>query len=286
MGTTTQSASPVLQATGYIMLNSLATGGPTVDGNSYVLSYTSAAVTGSTGAWVVTFSGVQIYNIPGTPNTTVTTQNIGTAVMTANNPNPNPTGNAQPGAGVVFKRRMNDQFSGKFGHELWWKPTSKSAISSATSTFCHRLYNRNGYSGYAGSIYPQSAIGMTRAVWANDYLLLWYSTGTGSGGSGCVWVPLGFHQGAFSQHAWDPVQGSWDRAGCWNYSKIILNMSTQQWVSYQFNETLYTSLAGVPLYQSVGDTGAKIMHFSVDLAMAQSSTRRFYNVAHIVGTAE
>jgi hypothetical protein len=286
VGTTNQSGTPVLNATGYITLNSLTGGaGPTADGNSYVLSYTSVVVSGVTTAWVVTFSGVQIYNIPGTPNTTVTTQNIGTATMTANNPNPNPTGNAQPSAGVVFKRRLNDQFSGKFGHELWWKPTSKSAISSATSAFCHRLYNRDGFNGYAGSIYPQSAVGMTRSVWANDYLLLWASTGTGSGGSGCTWMPLGFHQGAFSQHAWDPVAGSWDLAGCWNYSKIVLNMSTHQWVSYQFNETLYT-LAGVPMYQSTGDTGAKIMHFSVDLAMAQSATRRFFNVAHIVGTAE
>jgi hypothetical protein len=63
-------------------------------------------------------------------------------------------------------------------------------------------------------------------------------------------------------------------------------MSTHAYVSYQFNETLYTSLAGVPIYQSTGDTGAKIMHFSVELAMAQSSTRRFFNVAHVVGTAE
>jgi len=216
----------------------------------------------------------------------VTTANIGTATMVAGNPNPNPTGNAQPSAGVVFKRRINDQFSSRFGHEFWWKPTSKSAATSATSILCHRLYNRDGFNGYAGSIYPQFAIGMTRSVWANDYLLLWYATGTGSGGSGAVWVPLGFHQGAFGQHAWSPVDGSWDTAGCWNYSKLILNMAAHQYVSYQFNETLYTSCAGVPMYQSTGDTGAKIMHFSVDCGMAQSATRRFFNIAHVVGTAE
>jgi hypothetical protein len=287
VGTTTQAGTPALAAAGYITLISTTGGaGPTADGNSYVLSYTSAVVSGVTTAWVVTFSGVKILAIPGTPNTTVTTQNIGTATMACGNPNPNPTGNAQPTASVVFKRRINDQFSGKFGHELWWKPTSKSTVTSATSSFCHRLYNRDGYSGYAGSIYPQSAVGMTRQVWSNDFMLLWASTGTGSGGSNCTWIPLGFHQGAFAQHAWDPVGGSWDRAGCWNYSKIILDMSAHAWVSYQFNETLYTSIAGTPVYQSTGDTGAKIMHFSVEAGMAQSSARRFFNVAHIVGTAE
>jgi hypothetical protein len=286
VGTTTQAGTPVVAASGYITLIAPSSGGPTADGNSYSLTYASAVVSGVTTAWVVTFTGVAINPIPGTPHTTVTTANVGSATMAVNNPNPNPTGNAQPSAGVVLKRRINDQFSSTFGHEFWWKPTSKSAMTSATSVFTHRLYNRDGNSGWAGSIYPQSAVGMTRQVWSNDYLLLWYATGTGSGGAGATWVPLGFVVGAFNQHAWDPVSGSWDAAGCWNYSKLIVNMVTHQYVSYQFNETLYTSCAGQPIYQSTGDTGAKIMHFSIELGMAQSAARRFFNVAHVIGTAE
>jgi hypothetical protein len=207
--------------------------------------------------------------------------------MAVNNPNPNPTGSPLT-SGVVFKRRLDDQFSGKFGHEVWFRPTSKSAATSATSVFSVSLYNRDGSSFWAARWMPQLAIGMFPAggVWNNDNQLHWFVTGTST--AGFVWQPLGFAtRTGYSQHSWDPVAGSWDRAGGWNYCKIIANFATQQYVSIQVNETVYTSgVTGTALYQGVGDTGAKMMHFSTELAMAQSATRRFWNVGMYRGTME
>lgn len=287
VGTATSAGTPVVKAAGWILLNGLSASGPTSDGNSYVLSYTSAVITGGSGAWTVTFSGVNVVNLPGTPAASVTTATIGTAVMAVNNPNPNPTGSPLT-SGVVFKRRLDDQFSGKFGHEVWFRPTSKSAATSATSVFSVSLYNRDGSSFWAARWMPQLAIGMFPAggVWNNDNQLHWFVTGTST--AGFVWQPLGFAtRTGYSQHSWDPVAGSWDRAGGWNYCKIIANFATQQYVSIQVNETVYTSgVTGTALYQGVGDTGAKMMHFSTELAMAQSATRRFWNVGMYRGTME
>lgn len=286
-GTTTQSGAPAIKTTGWILLNGLASGGPTSDGNSYVLSYASSVTSGGSGAWVVTFSGVNVVNLPGTPATSVTTANIASAVMAVNNPNPNATGSPLT-SGVVLKRRIDDQFSGRFGNEVWFRPTSKSSASSFTSVFSVSLYNRDGASFWAARWMPQVAIGMfpSGGVWNNDNQLHWFLTGTSGGGF--TWQPLGFAtRSAYSQHSWDPVAGSWDRAGGWNYCKIVADFAAKQYVSIQVNEALYTAgVAGTALYQGTGDTGAKMMHFSVELAQAQSATRRFWNVGKYTGTME
>lgn len=287
VGTTTQSSSPSIKASGYIVLNSTTGGtGPTADNNSYVLSYSSAAITGSTGAWTVTFSGVNLVNLPGTPAASVTTANLTTATMTVNNPNPNCTGSPVT-SGVVFKRRIDDQFSGRFGNSFWFRPTGKSASTSFTSVFTGSIYNRDGANLWAARCLIQTSVGMSPSggVWNNDNQLLWFVTGTSS--AGFLLVPFAFiTKAAFNQHSFDPVSGSWDRAGGWHYMKIVADFAQRQYVSIQFNETVYTSMAGQPLYQGIGDTGAKMMHFSIELAQAQSATRRFWNVAKVAGTQE
>ena len=285
VGTATQAGTPVVKTTGWILLNGLASAGPTSDGNSYVLSYTSAVITGSTGAWIVTFSGVNLVALPGTAGASVTTASIGSAVMAVNNPNPNATGSPLT-SGVVLKRRIDDQFSGRFGHEVWYRPTSKSSSTSFTSVFAVSLYNRDGQNYWAARFMPQLAIGMNPGTWNNDNQLHWFLTGTSTGGF--IWQPLGFAtRSGYSQHSWDPVSGSWDRAGGWNYCKIVADFAAKQYVSVQVNEAIYTSgVAGTALYEGVSDTGAKMMHFSVELAQAQSATRRFWNVAKYTGTME
>lgn len=285
VGTTTQSGAPAVRAAGWILLNGLASAGPTADGNSYVLAYTSAVLSGSTGAWVVTFGGVSLAPLPGTPATAVTTAGIGTAVMAVNNPNPNGTGSALT-SGVVVKRRIDDQFSGRFGHEVWYRPTSKSAATSFTSVFCISLYNRDGQNAWAARFMPQLAIGMNPGTWSNDNQLHWVVTG--DSGSGFVWVPLGFAtQSGYSQHSFDPAAGSWDAAGGWNYCKIIADFAARLYLSVQVNEAIYNfGPAGLPLYKGIGDTGAKMMHFSAELAQAQSATRRYWSLGPVTGTVE
>src|ERR1017187_3054485 len=224
--------------TGYIVVTSTnATVGnwATTDGNSYVMTYTSYVVSGSANAWVVTFSGVNILPLPqtyGLPTPTLTTANVGTGLLNINNPNPNPTGAPQPTVSVVHKRRINDQFSGVFGAETWFRPTSVSSATSGASVFAHRLYNRNGVNYYGATAYPQFAQGFMRggATWWKDKVLLWGPPGSGPSGAACQFIPVAFSVGAFGQHSWDPVgtaagtQSQWDKAGCWNYSKIIVNM--------------------------------------------------------------
>lgn len=287
VGTTSQAGAPVIKAgaLNYILLNGQSGGtSPSGDGNSYVLTYTSSVTSGGSGAWTVTFSGVNVLALPGTPAASVTTANIGTSVMAACNPNPNATGSPLT-SGVVYKRRLDDSFSGKFGNSFWFRPTSKSAASSFTSVLTGSLYNRDGQNFWASRCMVQVAVGMNPGTWNNDNQLLWYVTGTSTGGF--LWVPFAFStKTGYSQHSWDPVSGSWDRAGGWNYMKIVADFVNLQYVSIQVNDTTYASMAGVPLYQGIGDTGAKMMHFSIELAQAQSATRRFWNVANVVGTQE
>jgi len=288
VGTTTQAGSPAVDTGGgYIVLNtpSSSASWPTTDGNSYVLTYASAVISGGSGAWTVTFSGVGLAGLPGAPGTSVTTANQGTAVMAACNPNPNGTGSPLT-SGVVAKRRICDQFSGRFGHAVWLRPTSKSAATSFTSVVCVSLYNRNGTAAVLGRMMIQTAVGMNPSPgWNNDNQLLWYVTpGTPVG---FKWVPFAFlTRAAFNQHSYDPAAGSWDAAGGWHYAKIVCDFATGQYVSIQFNEQVYTSMAGVPMYSITPDSGAKMMHFSVELAMAQSATRRYWNTARWVGTVE
>lgn len=289
VGTTTQAGAPAIKTGGvnYIVLNTPAAAGqwPTVSGNSCVLTYTGAVTTGGAGNWTVTFTGVNLLALPGAPEVSVTTANQGTATMAACNPNPNCTGSPLT-SGVVFKRRVCDQFSGRFGHSFWFRPTGKSAATSFTSVFTGSLYNRDGVNLWAARCLIQTAVGMNPpgGVWNNDNQILWYITGVSAG---FVLVPFAFlTRAAFNQHSWDPVGGTWDRAGGWHYLKLIADFAVTQYVSIQFDEAVYTSMAGQPLYQGIGDTGAKMMHFSVELAMAQSPTRRFWNVAKVTGTQE
>ena len=290
--TSAATGSPAAFTFGYILMQSASGNPSTTDANSYVLTYASRVISGSANAWVVTFAGCNILPIPGTPNTTLTTTVGGPC--NACNPQYHPTGSPQPSYMPVFKRRVNDQGGGNWGSELWWKPTSQQSATTATSLFVHRLYTRNGYTYFGGSVMTQFAIGMTRTVWANDYLLFWYATGSGTSGGGVIWVPLAFACGAYSQHSWDPVNGTFDRSGCWNFSKIIIDFTPGQagsaggtfggsYVSFQFNETVYP-LAG-SVYQSTNDTGAKVMHSSAECGRT-TTTRAFFNVAHMVGTNE
>ena len=293
VGTSTQTGSPTPRvnglaggaAGGYIVLNGLASGGPTSDGNSYVLTYASAVVTGSANNWTVTFSGVAVANIAGTVGggaASVTTANVGSAVMAVNNPNPNATGSPVT-TGVVFKRRIDDGYSGKFGHAFWSRATSKSAATSFTSVFTGSIYNRDGQNFWAARCLLQCTIGMNPGTFSSDNALMWYVTSTSS--AGFLWVPFAFlRTNSTNQHTWEPGGGSWDRAGCWHYWKIIADFANKVYVSIQIDDTVYAITDS--MYQGIGDTGAKSMHFSVELAQAQSSTRRFWNVSPPIGTLE
>lgn len=287
-GTSSASGSPAIDtAGGYIILNTPSSSGSwqTTSGNSAALSYASGVVSGSTGNWTVTFSGVNLLILPGSPDTSITTQNIGTATMVVNNPSPSP-GTSPNTNGVVWKRRVDDQFSGRFGHSAWLRPTSKSSASANTSVISQSLYNRDGTNFTAARLFWQLVIGMNQgAGWNNDNTLLWYLSNAAPVGGLQRWVPFAFStKAATGQHSWDPVGGTWDRAGVWHYAKIVADFAAAQYVSIQVDETLYTAMAGQPMYVSSA-SGAKTMHFSVEFGQT-TGTRRFWNAAKVTGTVE
>lgn len=286
--TSTSTPSPgVDTGGGYIVFNTPSSSGSwqTTSGNSAVLTYTSAVITGGAGAWTVTFSNVNLLILPGSPDTTIVTNNIGTAVCVANNPNPNP-GNSPNTSGVVWKRRIDDQYSGPYGNSVWLHPTGQSSASSNTTILSVSLYNRDGANFTACRLGWQFAIGMNQtAAWNNDNTLLWYLDNAAPFGAQQRFVPFAFEtRAASSQHSWDPVNGSWDRAGVWHFAKLVTDFNLQQIVSIQVDEKVYTSMAGRPMY-SAAASGAKTMHFSVELGQT-TSTRRWWNAGPVVGTAE
>lgn len=287
VGTTTQAGMPSVMTSGYITLTSSSTSPCCTDGNTYLLTYAAATVSGATGAWTITFTGVAVLDIPGTAAASCTTTNVGVATFQACNPNPNATGSPLT-SGVVFKRRIDDQFTGTFGWSVWLRPTSKSSATSFTSVVAVSLYNRDGASAWLSRVMIQTAVGMTTAAgWSNDNQILWYVTGVSNSANGFMWVPFAILTTcAFNQHSWDPVSGTWDTAGGWHYVKIVTDFAAATYESIQFDGVRYTSMAGQPIYQIVGDSGAKLMHFSVEHALAQSAARRFWNMAHGVGTIE
>lgn len=287
VGTSAQAGALAIDlAGGYIVFNAPSSSAPTTSGNSCAFTYTSAVISGATTNWTVTFSGVNLLLLPGAPDTTVTTQNIGTATMVVNQPNPNPGGNTN---GTNFKRRIDDLYTGKYGSAAWVRATSHQAALVSSSMLSMSLYNRDGTNFTATRLFWQVNIGMNPAGgWNNDNQLLWYLDNAAPFGGQQRWVPFAFSNTAsMNQHFWDPVGpggSGWDRSGCWSYGKIIADFAALQYVSIQVNGTVYTSMAGRPMYVTP-DSTAKSMHFSVEAGQS-TATRRFWHVAKLTGTAE
>jgi len=286
--TSAQTGSPTVDTGGgYIVLNTPSSSGSwqTTSGNSAVLSYTSAVVSGTANNWTVTFSGTKLVVLPGSPDTSITTANIGTATCIVNNPNPH-AGNSPNTSGTVTKRRIDDEYTGRFGNAMWFRPTSKSSASANTALISVSLYNRDGTNQNAARMMFQLAIGMNPASnWNNDNTLLWYLDNAAPIGGAQRYVPFAFTtKNAMSQHSWDPVGGSWDDAGVWRYVKVRADFSVTQYIDITVDGTVYSSMAGRSMV-SISSTGAKSMHFSMEYAQT-SGTRRFINLGKVVGTAE
>lgn len=174
--------------------------------------------------------------------------------------------------GVVFKRRINDGFSGTFGMETWLRWTSANNNASGPGVLTTAsLYNRDGTSAWLSRFWIDTSTGTDQA--ALSYL----------NSSGTYTQLASVTNQSFTQHQWDPVNSGWDRAGTWHYVKLITNMQSKQYVSIQFDDQVF-SLSGTSIYQ-LASTGAKTMHFSVDYSQ-KTATRRFMNVGPVVGTVE
>lgn len=194
------------------------------------------------------------------------------------NPQGSTTGNSEPGTsplttGVVMKRRIHDDYSGKFGVECWFRWTSANNTSNILTSMS--LYNR------------------TRADGGHFYMSrLWFDPG---GNNSEPWVKVlkadasyeliatVTNQDGTGSHLYDPTTGQIDKAGGWHYAKLVTDLENKEYVRCQFDDKI-VDLTGVPIYigNSAGFAG---MHFSFEYSQ-RTSTRRFMNIAQFCGTVE
>jgi hypothetical protein len=193
--------------------------------------------------------------------------------------------------GVIFKRRVGNLIKGTYAWEGRLRFTSQNNTSNVLTSVSN--YNRSGTSAYYSRIWIDTTTGATGTSNPDGsglpWIQLWYLNSSG------VWTAFGTYNSRVSDHSWDPVNnpGKMDEAGIWNYWRLVTNFSTSQIVSFQFNDVVWSSAAfptlpngGATQIASIGgqgiyvaaDTGARVMHFSVEYSQA-TATRRFINVA-------
>lgn len=186
-------------------------------------------------------------------------------------------------SGVIAKRRLHDGFTGRFGVEMWFRMTS---LNLTSNTFLvMSLYNRDGTNAYHGRVWldPNGN---------NAPMVAKILDGAASAAAGTdVWVAAATSvlQNGAGSHTYDPPTGRLDRAGGWHHVKLVLDMATKTYVSLQLDGIRPRKPNVVNLSQYQMDTttssGFAGMHFSVELT-ASTSTRRFVNIAQVIGTAE
>ena len=200
-----------------------------------------------------------------------------TAKLDTNGASIGSPGNNTPGTtpntgGVVFKHRVgNLANTKKIGFEHWWYPSSANQAQAVYST---SIYIRDGVNIYIGRLFLDTQSGSAPLV-----IRFLNSSGTYT-----PVTPNPLTNPAF--HTYDPGgAASNDRAGQWNYVKFIIDLTVKQYVSAFYNDQDFTTqIAGQATYQTA-DTGPPVLHTSLEYA-AETATRRFVRVAHIVVTDE
>ncbi len=174
-------------------------------------------------------------------------------------------------SGVVFKRRVKDNYSGLFGMEFWLRLTSGNQLANANSIPSCSIYNRDGLNGHFARIWFDLSD-------AGGNISLRYLNSSGTYVLFDTWVQN------TNYHAYQLDQGFTDVAGEWYYVKFIADMKNKNYVSFQFNDRVTTFAANTGM-RIVADTSPADQHFSIEYAQ-NSSVRRFINIAQVIGTLE
>jgi hypothetical protein len=182
--------------------------------------------------------------------------------------------------GVVAKRRIHDGFAGLFGIDMWFRMTS---LNLTTNTyFSMSLYNRDGVNAYHGRVWldPNGN---------NAPMVARILDGTQSQAQATdVWAaPAGTTsvlQNGAGTHTYDAPTGRLDRAGGLHHVKLVMDMANKRYVSLRIDGNPKVDLRTYVM-DSTASASFAGMHFSVEL-VASTSTRRFVNIAQVIGTAE
>lgn len=226
--------------------------------------------------WVMSDSDITLNGLPSLRLDTGGNSNGGTA-------NPNRTAII---SGVVAKRRIHDNYAGRWGVESWFRMTSLNLASN--TLLSQSIYNRNGTQAHHfrvwldpnGNNQPMvgrildgaataTANGTTPTVSSGAATYTAVVTSTGQNGAG--------------SHTYDPPSGRLDLSGGWHYCKMVVDFATLKYVSLQLDsQVVDLSAYSADVTDSTGFAG---MHHSWEFSGGTTS-RRYVNIANIVGTLE
>lgn len=194
--------------------------------------------------------------------------------------------------GVIVKRRLVNLIKGVYAWEGWARFTSQNNTSGINFTVSN--YNRDGNNAYYSRIWLDTVTGASGASNPDGsglpYVNLLYLNAAGT------WVQFGTYNERVADHMWDPFNGpgKLDNAGFWFYWRLTTDFTNQKIVSFQLNDVIWSGapfpttpgatqqsdLSGKNIYVAA-DTGARVMHFSVEYSCS-TSTRKFMHVAQLL----
>jgi hypothetical protein len=195
--------------------------------------------------------------------------------------------------GVIVKRRISNLIKGTYAWDGWVRWTAQNNTVNVYTTVSN--YNRNGVNAFYSRIWLDTTTGSSGASNPDGsglpYVNLQYLN------SSATWTQFGTYNQRVADHLWDPINnpGKLDNAGIWHYFRLVTDFTGEKYVSFQLNDIIWNSstfvtptnggatqasnLGGQTFY-SAADTGARVMHFSVEFSQG-SSTRRFMNIAQL-----
>ena len=191
-------------------------------------------------------------------------------------------------SGVVAKRRIHDNWAGRWGLEAWFKFTSLNNTSN--SKLSMSIYNRNGTQAKhfrvwldpAGNNTPMHGRILDGAATAAA------NPGTPTTGTNAVYADVltSTLQNGGGSHTYDPATGRLDLAGGWHWVKMVVDFATGQYISLQLDSLSVDLTAGSGYFWDITDTtGFAGMHHSFEYH-GNTTTRRFVNIANVIGTLE
>jgi hypothetical protein len=204
--------------------------------------------------------------------------------------NPGRTANT---SGVVYKRRIQDGFSGIFAIDLWFRLTSTNNNGVANPLFSVSIYNRTGTDT------DGTQLGLARPVVVQPERQQQEHRREHSRRHGhrrrqrrCpADRPHGrLHAGrpptsrtapARTTTTRQPSSGRLDRAGGWHYAYLAVDLKNKKYVECQVDSNPIVDLSTYNLDQTTS-AGAAMMHFSTEYS-ATTSTDRFMNIANVTG---
>lgn len=187
-------------------------------------------------------------------------------------------------SGVVVKRRIHDGYRHRFGMEFWFRMTSLNLTSN--TLFSASIYNRDGASAHHGRVWLDPN-GNNQPLVAR--ILDGAATNTLSGTNGAsaavyTVASTSVSQNGAGSHTYDVPSGRLDRAGGWHWCKLVVDFTSLKYVSIQLDGETAVDLSAYNLDVTT-TSGFAGMHHSFEFS-ASTSTRRYVNVANVIGTVE